>query len=304
MIVEQFSKTPRLTARLVFGLLLPIALLGKFFTKNIYGIGILAVILYMYMQGYSSTPPMNLAELLLFFDALSSEMKAAVAASILTVLGFLIVLHSASVSWKGEWLARYNADIATTLESFFDDVLGLLTQMEIDIFTMLKAKQSIQEEGLTQKTEFNALQGMKAAKRYSEDRMKLSELSIESWRFKGLYYQALATFMNAPKLLADATNLLDEANDKMWIIIPYVPAIEEKYAVPFIEQIDPGLYLEAAKQFKESRELIGFSIGGLRGLLLGKLVGFNICSYLNSLGKKSTLSEAIDALEKRKDATK
>lgn len=278
---------------------LPVVLVVRFLLGTILGVFALSLLLYWVMWIAGEPKPLTLAQLVLWVDGLPTESKTAVVTSVLTVFGFLVAFHTATVNWKAEALAHLKAHVAGEIEIFFNEASRLTKDAEIYIRSLVEVVNLVQHVGATSETVFRVQRVLETAPSFLEKRDRLSAMSVEVHRIAGRHYSVLSTVWGATKALEDCAAAFTEITQQMWIRLPN---IQPKFADPvsqFVTQINVTECTSFIACYKRNFAFINGTTGGVRGLLLAPLVGVNFSSLFNFFGKRSVF---IEALEKVKNA--
>ena len=134
---------------------LPVLLTLRFLLGTITGAFILSLLLYWAMWSVGVPRPLTFAQLLLWVDELPKESKTAVVTSFLTVVGFLVAFHTATVNWKAAALAKMKADVAGEIELFFNEAARLTIDAQIYVRSLVEAVNLIEAQGATTEAAFN-----------------------------------------------------------------------------------------------------------------------------------------------------
>lgn len=300
MILKMMKVLPTTVLGIIFygGALL--GLIFRFLTNSVIGVGVLSAIVYAYQLACGDTKPYSLSELVLFWDSLSDDMKSSTLSSLVTVLGFLIVFRTTTLSWRGEWLARYKADIAKEIESFCKEVQEMSIDMGVSLKAVVQAVQKYQNEGATPSAIFYIKNAMEEAQKYDDYRRKFSKKVVEIHRFRSQYNSIFNSISDADDFWDEVLQGVQIIGEKMWIILPYVDSISDKNIEPFISQINVEEYENLAKEIDSAQIRINGGSGALQGKLLGKLLIFNFLSYLKLLQNRNILQMYVNHIKKVK----
>ncbi len=85
-----------------FYALLILGFIYRFLFQSIYGALLLVVSAYWYTGTYTNVEPFNLEQLIQFASNLSPEYKVALITSGVTITGFAIAFHTATINWRSQ----------------------------------------------------------------------------------------------------------------------------------------------------------------------------------------------------------
>lgn len=286
---------PRVTAGL-FYFAVPLFLLVRFFVGTILGALTLSVVMYWAMWTIGEPKPFTPAQLALWIDGLPIESKTAVVTSILTVLGFLIAFHTATANWKAEAVAQLKATVASEIEQFFNEAARLSTDAEIYVRSLIEAVNLIRTQGPTPEATFKIQRSIAQASSFLATRDRLSTMSVEVHRIAGRHSVVLSTVWGATKALEDCATRFDRITRQMWIQVPCISANHPDLIGQFVAHVNVTECASFIECYEQNSEFINAATGGVRGALLGPLVGLNLSSILSLYGKQSLLVEALSKI--------
>ena len=107
MIFTFFKKLPPFISVPAFYIFITISLIIRFLFSSSYGVLILALVLYVYIDTCTSITPLTLSSLVTWIDTLSSEYKVALLSSSVTIVGFIVAFHTATANWQNQMKEQY-----------------------------------------------------------------------------------------------------------------------------------------------------------------------------------------------------
>lgn len=286
---------PKLSAD-IFYYVLPVVLVLRFLVGTILGVFILSALFYWAMWITGEPKPFTLSQLVLWVDGLPSESKTAIVTSVLTVLGFLIAFHNATVNWKAEALAHLKAAVAGEIELFFNEAARLTTDAEIYARSLVEAVNFFQSHGATPDAIFKIQRTLEQTSAFLAKRDRLSAMSVEVHRIAGRHYSVLSTVWGATKALEDSASVFAQITQLMWIRVPNIQADLPNPIAQFVSQVNVAECVNFVDCCGRSYGFISGATGGVRGALLAPLVGFNLASLMSLSGKRSTFIEALSKI--------
>ena len=283
---------PKLSAD-IFYYVLPVVLLLRFLVGTILGVFFLSAILYWAMWTMEEPKPFTLSQLVLWIDGIPSESKTAIVTSVLTVFGFLIAFHTATVNWKAEAVALLKAKVADEIEAFFTEASRLITDAEIYAKSLVEAVNFFHSQGATTEAIFKIQRTAEKTSAFLTTRDRLSAMSVEVHSIAGRHYSVLSTVWGATKALEDCAAVFAQITQLMWIRVPNVHADLPNPIAQFLSQVNVAECVSFVDYCRGNRGFISGATGGVRGALLAPLVGFNLASLISFSGKRSMFIEAL-----------
>lgn len=278
---------------------LPIVLAVRFLVGTVRGVFVLSVALYSVMWLVGEPKPFTLTELLLWLDELAPESKTAVVTTMLTVLGFLVAFHTATVNWKAQALAQLKQHVAGEIELFYAETSRLTTDAQIYARSLIEAVNSLQSQGASPDAIFCVRRALEKAEQFRATRDRLSAMSIEVHGISGRHYGVLSTVWGAVKTLEDCASALTEIASSMWIHVPIIPDAHPDPLGSFLAQVNVPQCMKFVTCCEHNSGFINGNSGGVRGALLAPIVGFNLSSRMSLAGKKAVFTEAMSKVRNR-----
>ena len=283
---------PRLSADL-FYYVLPVVLVLRFLVGTILGVFFLSALLYWAMWTTGEPKPFTLSQLVLWIDGIPSESKTAIVTSVLTVLGFLIAFHTATVNWKAEAVAHLKAKVADEIEAFFTEASRLTTDAEIYARSLVEAVNFFQSHGATTEAVFKIQRTVEKTSAFLAARDRLSAMSVEVHSIAGRHYSVLSTVWGAMKALEDCAAMFAQITQLMWVRVPIIQAELSNPIAQFVSQVNVTECVNFVDCCRANSGSISGATGGVRGALLAPLVGFNLASRMSLSGKRAIFIEAL-----------
>ncbi|UCV22308.1 hypothetical protein [Ferribacterium limneticum] len=244
--------------------------------------------------------PFTPAQLVLWIDGLPAESKTAVVTSVLTVVGFLIAFHSATVNWKAEAVAHLKASVASEIEQFFNEAAQLSTKANIYIHSLVEAVNLVHAEGATPDAAFKIRRAIDQASNFLATRDRLSVMSIEVHGIAGRHCSVLSSVWGTTKALEECAAAFEKIAQQMWIRVPNIEANHPDQIGQFVAQVNVAECKSFIECYEQSYGFINATSGGIRGTLLAPLIGINLSSILSLYGKQSVLVEALSKIRRGK----
>lgn len=283
---------PRVIAALFFyGL--PFLIFLRFLVSTVWGVLLLSIFTYWLAWYFGEPKPFGLQELVLWIDDLSSESKTSVVTTTLTILGFLIAFHTGTLNWKAQAIADIKTHVASEIESFYTEASGLTISAQIYVDSLVKAVNSLQSEGPSNNAISNVRQTLENAGQFKVSRTRLSEMSVEVHRITGRHNSVLSTVWGAIQTLEECASAFSEITEKMWINVPIVLDGHPDPLAAFLAQVNVAECIHFSECCDRNSGFINANSGGVRGILLAPVIGFNLASLMSFSGKKALLVEAM-----------
>jgi len=275
-----FTKIPPFISIPIFYIFVTLGYLYRFFFGNIYGIFVSALILYIYSLPLLGVTPFEASELISWFSLQNESSKAALLASIITVIGFLIAYATATANWKSQLLANLKMEASGDIEVFFSECSQLSTDCKIFAISLIEAVDRIQKGCAPQEADFLASYNRDQGQKFLQQRQRLSTLAIEVHRLQGKYHTLLISSPSLSSGLNSGVQALQKIANKVWIHVPYHIQSDSNPVQSFINQVNVTECSELKNAVNENYGELGFSSGGVRGNLMSPVVGFNLWSLI------------------------
>ncbi|MDO9419968.1 MAG: hypothetical protein Q7T66_04820 [Herminiimonas sp.] len=271
---------------------MPVLLFIRYLFTNPRGVLLLVSTIYVFAFYFSDSPPYTFAELIMWFDSLDKEFKTGVATSLLTIIGFLITFHAATNSWKGEVLAKLRVEAAYDIENFFNEASRLTCELSIFAKAVIRAVEGYKLNGVTSETTFQLQQIIDQTPQYLVTRDRLSAMSVEAHRFGGRHAAIISGLPLATLMLEKSIQSLTEITRNIWFRLPNQLQEQQIASDDYVARIDLKNLQAYIETYEEKIESMHGSDGGLRGILLYAVTGFNL-SMINSVKDKELLKRGV-----------
>jgi hypothetical protein len=288
------SLPPAVIFRLFFWVL-PIFLFVRFLVGTVFGVFLLSAALYYFNSSFGDTRPLTFGQLLLWIDGLPTESKTGVLTTLLTVAGFLVAFHTATINWKAEALAHLKASVAGEIEVFFNEASRLTVDAQIYVESLIDTVNKIQNHDAN--STFNVWSKQEKSTAFLRTRERLAAMSIEVHRLTGSTHLVMSTSWGATKALEDCATAFTEITEKMWVRVPNIPAGNPNPVSEFIRQVNVAECSSFIECCERNYGLINANVGAIRGSLLSSLVGFNFSALMSVKGKPSLFLEAMAKIQ-------
>lgn len=293
MILAFFKKLPPSISVPAFYGLVSIALIVRFLIASTYGALILVLGFYVYVAEFTSINPLTPSEMGLWLVTLSQGYKVALLSSFVTVIGFVVAFHTATVNWRNQMRAQLKAQAAGEIESFFALVSSNITTASMYVESLIETVNEIQKGESIADASFSVAYQQDTAKEFLAARDVLSKASIDVHRLIGRNHNLLSTgwgLLASTKLAADS---LSNVTKVMWLHIPVVNLDDPNHIQSFLNQLNVtecNKFLEACNL--SHGKISGLS-GGIQGHLTAPIWGFSLTMFANLIGSRKEFKESM-----------
>src|SRR5690606_10910453 len=119
--------------------------------------------------------------------------KVALIASGVTIAGFAISFHTATINWRNQMRAQIMMQVSGEVENFFATVLRNITAAELHVKALVEAVNKIQRGASLQEAEFLVDYNHSQQQQFLDARSILSEAAVEVHRLISRNYNSLAS---------------------------------------------------------------------------------------------------------------
>jgi len=156
-----------------------IAVVLYFLFGTIFGVFLVSLFAYWAVDYFGFVTPLSFGELLLWLGAQPESYKVAFISAALTVVGFVIAFHTATVNWRNQLKAELKAHSAGEIEEFFAVVTRLISDASIYVQTLVDTVDKLQKGLPPQEAEFAVSWAVKESPKFIATRNQLSQAQIE-----------------------------------------------------------------------------------------------------------------------------
>ena len=285
------------------------SLIFRFFNSHLIGAFILSLLAYFLWPSFFEIHPYTPTELLNWFVEQSSETKALLATSILTVLGFLIAFQAGTSSARKQMQAQIRLDAAFYIHSIYSDILQQIIKMKIYVDSNIKLIEDIYQHIDEKQLEFAMKFILSKNQSFLDARDKFSVLYNQSMdvfsRYGNVLYATPKTFSTLRKANASLAIILE----KMWILTPNTSPDFFGWKDHYLKHAD----LDKLNSFSYHCEKTHQYVSGMSGLVKGIITapideqngwaflnllktGFGILELTRMMAKGENISEKFESL--------
>ena len=288
------KKTPPIISVPVFYFYITTYLLLRFLFASTYGSLFLVFFIYFLVNEYSSIKPYTAMQLMWWLDALSSEYKVAVISSFVTVVGFIVAFHSATINWKNQMKAQLKIQAADEIENFFSIVSSNITTMTLYVESLIDIVNKVQKgTSSEEESNFSISYNQKKASELIAARDTISKASVEVHRLISRNYNLLSTGWGLLNAVNIAAKSLSNVAGKMWVHIPIVDINDPKHIQSFVNQVNITECQDFLNTCEANEMKISGISGGIQGYLTAPIWELNFTMYANILTNRKNFREGI-----------
>lgn len=282
----------------VFFYAFPVIIFIRFLVSTVFGLLILSSALYWLMWQFGFPKPFTSWQLLLWIDGLPTESKTSVITTLLTIIGFLIAFHTASLNWKAQALAELKKQVADEIETFYSEATNLTNEANNYVSYLVEVVEKIQSQNSPHEAQFSVNYALDRSSKFRAVRDRLSLMSVEVHRISGRKFLLLSTGWGVTKTLEDCAKAFGEITEKMWVHVPIISKDHPNLQGEFLSQVNVEECVKFSQCIDKNYNFINGNIGGVRGLLLSPIIGFKLSSIKSISGNKKQFTEALQAIRK------
>lgn len=252
-------------------------------------LGIFLVSLFAYWSvGYLGlSTPLSFGELLLWLGSQPEGYKVAFISAGLTVVGFVVAFHTATINWRNQLKAELKAQSAGEIEEFFAVVTRLISDASIFVQTLVDTVNTIQKGSSTQDVQFAVSWAVRESQKFIATRNQLSQAQIEVHRIKGRHYTILSSGWGLPATFDHAVNAFNKVSERMWIHMPIVNLDDPNHVQSFLNQVNVAECTQFLEVSEKHSVPISMYAGSIKGQLMSPIMGVSLPMYASLLmGRK------------------
>jgi hypothetical protein len=290
-----FKTLPPAVAVKAFYALLILGFIYRFLFQSVYGALLLAVLAYSYIGAFTGIDPLTLSELIDWLSTLSPEYKVALITSGVTIAGFAIAFHTATINWRNQMRAQIMMQVSGEVENFFATVSRSITTAELYVKSLVRAVNKIQKGASLRDAAFLVDYNHTQQRQFLDARSLLSEASVEVHRLISRNYNSLASNWGALNAAQRSAVALAEVSQKMWVSLPIIDLDDPNRIQLFINQVNVAECKEFVSTCDRSQGVMSGLTGGIRGQLQSSVLGFNLPMFSNLLSKRKEFRRTVEA---------
>jgi len=262
-----------------FYMFITIAVILHFLFGTVFGFFLLSLAAYWGVGHYGQSTPLSFGELLLWLSSQPEAYKVAIISAALTVVGFVVAFHTATMNWRNQLKAELKAQSAGEVEEFFAVVSRLISDVSIYVRSLVDAVNTIQRGESQQDAEFAVSWALNESQKFVATRNQLSQAQIEVHRIKGRHYTILSSGWGLPATFDHAVEAFNKVGERMWIRLPVVNVNDPNHLQNFLNQVNVAecnQFLEAAERYSGPISMLA---GSIKGYLMSPIMGLSFPMY-------------------------
>ena len=209
--------------------------------------------------------PLTFEQLFSVLSDLDKEYKVELLTSFVTIVGFAIAFHTATINWRNQMRSQVMLNVFAEIEGFFAGVSNAITTLEIHAQSVIDSVNRIQGGIPMRDAAFEVNYNQGQQQKYLHARDFISEASSEVHRVIDRNYNALASNWGALPAIHRAAKALSEVSIKMLVHLPVIEAGEPNRVQIFINQVNVDQCRDLVRTCEVSTGIISGLTGGVRG---------------------------------------
>jgi hypothetical protein len=291
------SLPPPIAVKAFYALLIG-GFIFRFLFQSTYGALLLAILAYWYTGTFTEIEPYSSEELLQWVSTLSTDYKIALITSGVTIAGFAIAFHTATINWRSQMRAQIMLQVSGEVENFFATVSRNITTAELYVKSLIEGVNKIQKGAALRDAEFLVDYNHAQQQQFLNARGLLSEASVEVHRLISRNYNSLASNWGALNAAQRSAVALAEVSQKMWVHLPIINLNDPQRIQTFINQVNLTECEEFVRTCERSKGVMNGLTGGIRGQLQSTILGGNLPMFCHLLSKRKEFRETVEAFHR------
>lgn len=290
-----FFKLPHWLIEFWLYLCVPIFMLIRWMLGSVYGILIVVLGLYIYRFAWAEVAPFTFGELLMWIDAQSPDTITSLAASLITVVGFLIAFSTADASWKRQAFFSMQDRAATEIEVQYSEIIDLLISTKIFCESLVELVHSSDSQ-TDAETERKIAAMLPAMDQFDAERERLNELRSSVWNLSVRFNAVLVRSWGSREMLDHCHARLGKTVHRIWFSLPSPSLVrmwrEGNTARRFLGYTNIAeckAYIEDAEQ---TILFLSARVWGISGFLRKDVAAASLQHIVFLLGKRKELRSA------------
>lgn len=298
MIYALFKELPPSVAVPVFYSYIVCAYILRFFFMSAAGLLLISLLVYWNAEALTGHVPLTFEQIFSVLSDLDKEYKVALLTSFVTIVGFAIAFHTATINWRNQMRSQVMLNVSAEIEGFFAGASNAITTLQIHAESLIDSVNRIQGGVPMRDAAFEVDYNQSKQQEYLHARNFISEASAEVHRLIGRNYNALASNWGALPAIQRAGKALSEVSSKMWIHLPVIEAGEPNRVQIFINQVNVDQCRDLVRACEVSTGIISGLTGGVRGQLQSSVIGFNLSSLAGLVVQRKNFRKSIEDFHK------
>lgn len=245
-----------------------------FVTSTIWGAALLTILAYWLVPLITGVAAWTPAELLNWASGLEETSVVGISTAILTVLGFLVAFHIASVNWKEQALWGLRCETFKALNAIYPQLLSLANELKIFADQVLELHDSqLQRQDREKRLHTKYL--VDQIPRYHEKKRDFDRLFLQAYQFTGQYGLVMMGLPRGAKSIEDINNRMEAIGDATSVFIPLVDTTDPEFMELFFWRLEVAPLRNLSLEVECAYAEISVLLGHVNSALLIPVVGLN-----------------------------
>ncbi|MDM5264496.1 hypothetical protein PF327_09830 [Sulfurovum sp. XTW-4] len=254
----------------------------------------IAMLAYWYADTFTKIDPFSLKELINWVSTLKLEYKVALISSGVTIAGFAIAFHTATINWRAQMRAQMMLQVSGEVENFFSTVSRNISTAKFYVKSLVEAANKIQNGAPTNEAEFLLYYNQKEQQKFLHAQSFLSEASVEVHRIISKNFNPLVSHWGVLNSAQESAKALTKVSEKMYVRLPIIDLNDPQRVQRFINNLNVAECEEFIETCEQSQTVISGLIGGINGQLTSTVLGFNLPMFSHSLSKRKEFRKVVE----------
>ena len=288
-----FSKiSPIIKIPLLYLLIISLGLYRLFF-NGIFRFMFLCILLYG-VYYVLADEPFLINNLISSIKGLDKEYKIAFLGSGITIIGFIIAFHTATINWKHQQLMLLKSKVADEIYDFFQKATGLILDQKYYIAHLVNTFNHLHTKENLNRDKSNLATIERNTPKFMSTMDQLGKMSVEVHTFQGKYSLLLGNEWGLENQLDKAVEAFSNISECMYITPPFIDMNDPNLISTFLTNINISDCEKFLKAFDENYDTLNSLYGGIRGGLLSPIIGIKIPAIIKMIRERKGISEMIN----------
>lgn len=245
----------------------------RWFMGSLTGLLIFLAALWWYLRWNGQVKPFGPGELVLWFESQRDDVKLALAAMLLTLMGFMVAFWTASMTWRRQKELELRIEASKAIHARFERALRPLNSLEAYLDVLIKGISAAEAIAPSPSARSHLAFANSRAEAFATDRQALFAAMLDVYELYGEFAVVFANVLGVEKDIKRAAKAIEIGQEKLGAFSPpHTDPEDPNFVQSFLARCNIAALKAAHQQCAETRgdasKFSGKAVGKLTSAII------------------------------------